>query len=114
MRKGATCDAKGRYLHWDKLRHLPPPSGFNAELHWIATKLVREKIARSIPLLNKDNQPFRFCIPDTLMRDLWWISENASGAMAADAIMQDKSTREHYLINSLIEEAISSSHLDNP
>ncbi len=106
------CDTKGRYLHWDKLRHLPAPSGFDTELHWIATRLAREKIARSIPLLSKDNQPFRFCIPDTLMRDLLWISENASGAIAADSVVQDKSTREHYLINSLIEEAISSSQLE--
>jgi Fic family protein len=106
------CDAKGRYLHWDKLRHLPTPEGLTPDLHWVATKLAREKIARGLPLISKDGRPFRFCIPDILMRDLLWLSENASGAIEADSVVRDKSTREHYLFNSLIEESINSSQLE--
>jgi Fic family protein len=106
------CDSKGRYLHWDKLRHLPAPAGLTPELHWVATRLAREKIARDLPLFSKDQRPFRFCIPDTLMKDLLWLSEHASGAIEADSVVRDKSTREHYLFSSLIEESISSSQLE--
>lgn len=106
------CDSKGRYLHWDKLRHLPTPPELTPELHWIATKLARERITRNLPLISKNGSPFRFCIPDILMRDLLWLSENASGAIAADSVVKDKSTREHYLFSSLIEESINSSQLE--
>ena len=36
-------DEHGRYLHWDKLRHLPPPKGLSAEQWWLGIKLARRK-----------------------------------------------------------------------
>ena len=29
-------DEQGRYLHWDKLRHLPAQAGFTPEQWWLA------------------------------------------------------------------------------
>ncbi|WP_028301517.1 Fic family protein [Oceanospirillum beijerinckii] len=106
------CDDKGRYMHWDKLRHLTPPVGFTSELYWHAVKQARSKISKSFPFTDKYGKPFVYGMPDTVMRDILWISENATGALNADARIADDKTRNTYLINSLIEEAISSSQLE--
>lgn len=106
------CDAKGRYLHWDKLRHLAMPKGFDAELYWLAMRDSRSRISRNLPFVDKQGRPFEFCIPDTVMRDILWISENATGAIQADSKISDPKTKQTYLINSLIEEAINSSQLE--
>jgi len=105
-------DSKGRYLHWDKLRHLAMPKGYDAELYWLAMRNAREKISRDLPFKDKQGAPFRFCIPDIVMRDILWISENATGAIKADSKISDPHTKQTYLINSLIEEAINSSQLE--
>ncbi len=106
-------DPKGRYLHWDKLRHLPPPPGYTPELYWFATRFARNAITRQLPFFrDKLGKPFAFCMPDTVIRDILWISENATGAIQADARISDPRFKPTYLINSLIEEAISSSQLE--
>lgn len=105
-------DSKGRYLHWDKLRHLAMPGGYDAELYWLAMRNAREKISKDLPFKDKQGAPFRFCIPDTVMRDILWISENATGAIKADSRISDPQTKQTCLINSLIEEAINSSQLE--
>lgn len=105
-------DQKGRYLHWDKLRHLNPPGGYSPELYWLAVKQARMKISKPLPLRDKDSANFRFCIPDVAMRDILWVSENATGAIAGDTKITDPKTKRTYLINSLFEEAISSSQLE--
>lgn len=106
------CDEKGRYLHWEKLRHLTPPDGYDSELYWLAVKQARIKILKVLPFKDKSGQPFKYCVPDIVMRELLWISENATGAIEADARISDARTKKTYLINSLIEEAISSSQLE--
>lgn len=106
------CDEKGRYLHWDKLRHLPTPEGFDSELYWLAMKQARNQISRALPFQDKSLNPMGYCLPDTVMREILWISENATGAIEADARVTDARTKQSYLINSLIEEAINSSQLE--
>lgn len=106
------CDSKGRYLHWDKLRHLTPPAGYNPELYWLAMRNAREKISKALPFKDTGKAAFRFCIPDLVMRDILWISENATGAIEADSKITDPRNKQTYLINSLIEEAINSSQLE--
>lgn len=106
-------DDKGRYLHWDVLRHLPPPEGYTPELHWLATRFSRQAITRELPFFkDKHGKPFSFCMPDSVIRDILWISENATGAIQADPRISDPKVKQTYLINSLIEESISSSQLE--
>lgn len=106
-------DEKGRYLHWDVLRHLQPPAGYTPELYWLATRFSRKSITRELPFFkDKDGKPFTFCMPDTVIRDILWISENATGSIQADARVSDPKVKQTYLINSLIEESISSSQLE--
>lgn len=105
-------DQKGRYLHWDKLKHLAPPKGYDSELYWLTMKRARLTIAKKLPFSDKQNGAFIFGIPDIVMRDILWVSENATGAIAGDTKITDPKTKQTYLINSLIEEAISSSQLE--
>jgi Fic family protein len=105
-------DIKGRYLHWDKLRHLSPPEGYDAETYWLALRQARQKIAAQLPFKDKNGQPFFYGKPDGVIRDVLWISENATGAIQADARIVDPKIKNSYLINSIIEEAINSSQLE--
>lgn len=106
-------DAKDRYIHWDKLRHLPPPSGYTPEQYWLSIRHARRAITKTLPgFIDKNGQPFGYCIPDVVMRDILWIGENATGAIQADTGINDPKHKQTYLINTLIEEAISSSQLE--
>lgn len=106
-------DEKGRYLHWDKLRHLQPPQGYTPALYWLAIQFARQGISRKLAYLkDKKGEPFAFCMPETVMRDILWITENASGAVQGDARISNPQLKQAYLINSLMEEAINSSQLE--
>lgn len=40
QRQIGPVDVRGRYLHWDTLRHLTPPDGWCAEQWWLGTNLA--------------------------------------------------------------------------
>lgn len=105
-------DSKGRYLPWEKLKHLKPPEGFTPEDYWFAVKSARQKIARHLPLQDKYQKPFAFCMPDSLQKELHWLDQNASGSITMDQPITNPHTRDTYLVSSLIEESISSSQLE--
>lgn len=105
-------DLKGRYLHWDKLRHLPPPEGFSSEQWWCGVKFARRKLYQTLPLSDKYHRPFRFCVPDSVHRELHWLDRYAAGSIQAEQAITNPQTRTTYLIRSLIEEAINSSQLE--
>jgi len=105
-------DPKGRYLHWEKLKHLPPPEGFTSEDYWFATKTARRKVFKKVPLNDKKGQPFYFCVPDTLQKELHWLDQNAAGSITMNQPITNPHTRDTYLVSSLIEESISSSQLE--
>ena len=105
-------DDKGRYLHWDKLRHLPMPEGFSSEQWWAGVKSVRQKAYQALPLLDKQQMPFLFCTPDSIHRQLHWLDRHAAGSIHADEAITNPQMRNTYLIRSLVEEAISSSQLE--
>lgn len=105
-------DEQGRYLHWDKLRHLPAPEGFSSEQWWLGIKMARRKSFQSIPLQDKRGMAFCYCLPAIVQKELHWLDCHASGSIQADAAITDPQMRNTYLIRSLIEEAISSSQLE--
>lgn len=101
------------YLSWDKLRFKEPPAGLTVEEWWIATKLARNIILRTIPSLTDiDGTPFRYAIPDEILREVDFINRNASGRIAIDEQVTNPATRDRYITSSLIEEAITSSQLE--
>ncbi len=112
VKAGSPTDQKGRYSHWDKLRHLPPPKGLNNEEWWFCIKKARRSLYQPLPLQDKQNKPFRFATPDQVLRELHWLDRYASGNIQSSDAITSAQTRNTYLIRSLIEEAINSSQLE--
>nr|WP_319573752.1 hypothetical protein [uncultured Desulfobacter sp.] len=75
----SVTDEKGRYLHWDKLRHLTPPDDFTSEEWWAVIRFKRQNLFTTLPLYDKSNQPFKFCTPDAVNRDLHWLRDHTAG-----------------------------------
>src|SRR4051812_43328354 len=46
------------YLPWDKVRYKRPPLDLTHEEWWLVTKLGRQSLQRSLPLLDKDGRSF--------------------------------------------------------
>ncbi len=105
-------DAQGRYLHWDKLRHLQPPEGLSAEQWWLGIKLARRKNYRSLPLFDKNGQPFQYGLPGEVQRELHWLDRYAAGSIQAEPAIANSEQQKTFLIRSLIEESINSSQLE--
>lgn len=112
MLNASLVDDQGRYLHWDKLRHLSPPVDMSLEQWWASIRYARAQAARELPLSDKNGQKFSYCIPDAVTRDLHWLDRHAAGSIQADEAVTSPATRDTYLIRSLAEEAINSSQLE--
>jgi Fic family protein len=105
--------AATEYLHWDKLRHLEPPAGLTLQEWWLALKLARRSGQRTLPLTDTSGLHFTFTLPDELLRLLHVVDQRCSGEIAMpDVVTADSQARQHYLVNSLMEEAIRSSQLE--
>ena len=113
MTKAASpVDEKGRYLHWDKLRHLPLHEGMNSEYRWFGIKNARYNMYQKLPLHDKRGECFQFTTPDQVLRQFHWLDRYAVGNIQSSDAITNPQTRNTYLIRSLIEEAISSSQLE--
>lgn len=101
------------YLHWDKLRQLDPPAGLTHEEWWVCIKLSRQPLLRALPLTDAASEAFSYGIPDLVARGLHYIDQRCSGEIAMpEVVTADDQARRHYLVNSLMEEAIRSSQLE--
>ena len=103
---------ENKYLHWSKLRYLAPPEGFSNEEWWIAIKLARKSVRHALPLDDKMGRPFSFSDSGYLYRMLHEVDRDASGRIELPADVVTAGSRNRYLVNSLIEEAITSSQLE--
>lgn len=103
-----------QYLHWDKLRRLVPPSGLSSEEWWWRIKVLeRRPTLRNLPTVDKNGVPFKYSLPDSLLRSLHYIDQRCAGEVAMDEVVTtDRQARNRYLVNSLMEEAIRSSQLE--
>ena len=70
---------KDRYLHWDQLRHLPPPEGFTSLDWWTAVKLKRMVSRHELPFKDTRGRPFSFSDTGNLYRRLHQVDRDASG-----------------------------------
>lgn len=102
----------GRYLHWDELRHRPPPDGLTPEHWWAGVKMARRGMLKSLPLLDKHRRPIQFAMPDPVLKALHEIDRHAAGEIAMERQVVSGEDRDRYLVSSLIEEAITSSQLE--
>ena len=110
---GGRPDPKGNYYHWDKLRHLKlPPQYTSHEEWWLSIKFARKTLYKHIPHSDKDGNAFVYAEPDVVRRLLHEIDTHGSAELNANEQVANPNTRDTYLINSLIEESITSSQLE--
>lgn len=102
----------GKYRHWDTLRHVPPPKGLSSEEWWLGVKFARLQLYQTLPLTTKEGRPFKYALVAPVHRMLHYVTKNASGAIRVDEVVTDPGTRDTYLVQSLVEEAITSSQLE--
>lgn len=109
---GAGPLVKGRYLHWDELRHRTAPDGVSHDIWWLAIKLARHGLLRNLPFRDKHGRSVQFGMPDPVLRALHEIDRRAAGTLSMDQPIVTGESRDRYLVSSLIEEAITSSQLE--
>ena len=112
MRHPGHPTVDGRYLHWDTLRRLDPPGDLSTEEWWTGIKLSRSSQSRRIPLLDARGRHFRFMLPDTVLETLHRIDSRASGRIGMADPVVNRQTRDRFIVNSLIDEAVTSSQLE--
>ncbi|MCH8962182.1 MAG: hypothetical protein IH820_12890 [Bacteroidetes bacterium] len=69
-------------------------------------------MSRTIPLKDKAGRPFQNTLPDPLLEMLHRVDREASGQIQLPEPVTNPQTRDRYILNSLIEEAIASSQLE--
>ena len=105
-------DAKGRYLHWDQMRHRQPPEGITLREWWAGTAMSRAVHARTLPFAGTNGRPFRFTNIDRIQEMVHRIDQQASGRIQAEETVASVGSSDIYVVSSLIEEAITSSLLE--
>ena len=103
---------ENKYLHWSKLKYVQPPEGFSSEDWWLAVKMARFSARHALPLADKQGRPFAFSDSGYLYRMLHQVDQGAGGRIELPADVVNADSRNRYLVNSLIEEAITSSQLE--
>jgi len=112
LKMGIGPTVAGEYLHWDQLRHREPPPGLNHEEWWLGIKLARTPHFREIPLKDASGKPFRYSMPDGVLRILHEIDSKAGGRIELPEQITNRETRDRYVVKSIMEEAITSSQLE--
>jgi len=112
LQMGGSLD-NGEYAHWDRIRHSEPPDGIDHEEWWLGIKIARQASLRPIALDDSDGDAFVYGTPDAVFRLLHYVDQRCGGKIAmAEVVTADEHARQHYLVNSLMEEAIRSSQLE--
>jgi hypothetical protein len=77
--KPSITDPKGRYLHWEKMKHMIPPYDLTPEQWWGMTRFVRDTQCREVPLFkDKKGYPFCFCHHEGTSNNLiFWAKMNS-------------------------------------
>lgn len=111
---GPESPGLGEWIHWDKLRHLTPPKGLSHEQWWLGIKMARSSLLRAFPIINAaTGEPFSYAMSDEVLRLLHHVDQHCAGEIAMpEVVISDDQARQHYLVNSLMEEAIRSSQLE--
>jgi hypothetical protein len=109
--EGIKAGREGKYRHWDILRHMSPPSGLTLLEWWAGIKIQRQLGYKKIPLQDKNKVDFfSYTLTDNVMEQLHHIDFGAGGTIEVPGAILNPHTREQYIVRSLIEEAITSSH----
>jgi Fic family protein len=103
---------RGKYLHYDELRHRPVPEGLTLDLWWLGMKLARQTSMTQLPLTDPVGRSFRFAMTAPNYEILHEIDAKGAGRIAMPEQISKSGPKERFLIRSLVEEAITSSQLE--
>jgi Fic family protein len=108
------AEANKEYLHWEKLRHHPPPARMTPEDGWHAIWFSRHGTRRPLPLMDAKGKPFSYWLPDPAIEILHEVDRGGGGTLAvAEGVAGTLgSMRDRVLISSLMEEAIATSQIE--
>jgi len=101
-----------KYLHWDKLRYHTPPEGFSNEQWWLAIKKQRQSLFKQLPLTDKHQKPFQYLTNDFITEALHQIDRSVTTFNRMPEQLKNTETKNRYYVNSLIQEAFTSSQLE--
>lgn len=94
------------YLYWDKVKYLARDRGIDSDILWKHVKF--ERILKRITLWDKYDVDC--CITNHMQRLCHFFDMNFGGTIESEGVIPEN--RERYLLNSLMEEAISSSQME--
>ena len=98
------------YRPWEYyFRAEPVPEGLS---RWYAVRTARASTARPTPFVMKDGTRLTFNLPDRFLRLNEEITAQARGQVELPGEVVTQGLRDRYLINSLYEEAITSSQME--
>jgi Fic family protein len=104
-----------RYLHWEEFRHRasPEPGGLSVEQQWAAIRMNRSSRSQVTTMTDAKGRPFAFFLTQKAFQSLHEIDLHCGGGIgvAEDGIVQSQ-TRDRYYVDSVIEEALTSSQLE--
>jgi len=100
------------YIPWNKLRYKTPPDGLTNKEWWLLTKVRRQNLQRELPLRDCNDKPFTYAFTDVMLRAIEDVNRHLSGHIGIAERVANAANRDRYLINSLMEEAITSSQLE--
>jgi len=101
-----------KYLHWDKLRYHTPPEDVSNEQWWLAIKKQRQSQFKQIPLMDEDQKPFQYLTNDFVSETLHQIDQAVATFNQMPEQIKNTETKNRYYVNSLIQEAFTSSQLE--
>ncbi|MBA7680673.1 hypothetical protein ES703_88994 [subsurface metagenome] len=101
-----------KYLHWDKLRYHTPPEGFSNEQWWLAIKKQRQSLFKQLPLTDKHKKTFQYLTNDFITETLHQIDRSVTTFNRMPEQIKNTDTKNRYYVNSLIQEAFTSSQLE--
>lgn len=112
LRNASPTSPEGKYRHWETMRRIDPPGDLSSEEWWLQTKFARTSMMKRLPLTDADGRPFTYALPDPVLAMLHMIDQRSSGEISISEVVTNPATRDRYVVNSLIEEAITSSQLE--
>jgi Fic family protein len=112
LSSGVKASQDGQYRHWDEIRYREPPEALSREEWWAAIKFARQQDSHELPLTDEDGRSFVYMMPDKAWERVHKIDQRLGGRITLSEEVTNPSTRDRYLVSSLIEEAITSSQLE--
>lgn len=106
-------DPDPRHLAWDDFRFRHQDDTLTVEQQWSITRFRRRAAERPLAQLRDiDGNSFSYVLADEVLQLVDHIRGAASGQITIGDEVTNSSTRNQYIVSSLIEEAITSSQLE--